>query len=258
MNHENLILQSQSIWTEICKNHPDISTKKIYDEESLEALSRNTNTVIAITNAKTYSKIYLSKNVVDNYGYIDEKDPIMGILQYVKLMTFDHALFPIIAGRMYVKFLNSIPFEEKINQKVVFFGSKLKNRFGKIARLFVQTGHLDEDEHRNPINLINSIQDVSHFVKDDFWWMRFTYGEYPQKVKYYHSGIGKAFDSDIISDREKDILRLIYEGMDSPEIAEKLNLSIATVHTHRRNMLNRMGMKDTTALVQIASSIGMI
>ena len=259
MNHENLILQAQSIWTEICKTHPDISSiKKLYDEESLEALSRNTNTIIAIVNLKTYSRIFLSKNVIDTYDIGDERNPIMGILQYVRFVTLDHAFFPILAGKYYVNFLNSIPYEEKINQKVVFVGPKLKNRFGKISRLFVQTANLDEDEKRNPINLMNSVQDIAHSMKDDFWWMRFAYGEYPQKVKYYHSDIGKATDGDILSDREKDILRLIYEGMDSPEIADKLNISIATVHTHRRNMLNRTGMKDTTALVQIAFSIGML
>jgi DNA-binding CsgD family transcriptional regulator len=258
MNHDNLIQQAQNIWTEICKNHPDISNEKLFDAESLEALSRNTNTIINIVNAKTYSRVFLSKNVSEKYNYDYTADPVMGILQYVKLMTFDHALFPIVAGRYYVKFLDSISFEEKINQKVVFIGPKLKNRFGGISRLLVQTGHLDEDEHRNPINLINSIQDIAHFMKDDFWWMRFTYGEHSEKVKYYHSDIGKAFDGDILSDREKDILRLIQQGFDSPEIADKLNISVATVHTHRRNMLNRTGLRDTTALVQIATSIGMI
>jgi DNA-binding CsgD family transcriptional regulator len=258
MNHDNLILQAQTIWTEICKNHPEIDSIKDFDAESLEALSRNTNTIISIVNAKNYSRVFLSKNVSEKYNYDYNSDPIMGILQYVKLMTFDHALFPIVAGRYYVKFLNSIPFEEKINQKAVFVGAKIKNRFGGISRLLVQTGNLDEDEKRNPVNLMNSIQDVAHAMKDDFWWMRFAYGEYPQKVKHYHSEIGKAVDGDILSDREKDILRLIYQGIDSPEIAEKLNISIATVHTHRRNMLNRTGMKDTTALVQIAFSIGMI
>ena len=259
MNHENLIIQSQNIWTEICKNHPDIcSIKKLYDEESLEALSRQTNTVIAIVNLRTYSRIFLSKNVVDNYEIEGEKNPVLGILQYIKFLTFDHALFPITAGKYYVKFLNSIPYEEKINQRVVFVGPKIKNRFGKTSRLLVHTANLDEDEERNPINLMNSVQDIAHSMKEDFWWMRFAYGTSPQKVKCYHSGIGKAFDTDILSDREKDILRLIYEGVDSPEIAEKLNISVATVHTHRRNMLNRTGMKDTTSLVQIAFSIGMI
>jgi DNA-binding CsgD family transcriptional regulator len=259
MNHENLILQAQTIWTEICKNHPDISSiKKLYDEQSLEALSKNTNTFIAIVNLRTYNRIFMSKNVVDIFEIENETNPLLGILQYVKFMTLDHAFFPIIAGRYYVKFLNSISYEEKINQRVVFVGLKIKNRFGKVSRLFVQTANLDEDEKRNPINLVNSIQDIAHSMKDDFWWMRFSYGDAPQKVKYYHSDIGKATDGDILSDREKDILRLIYEGVDSPEIAIKLNITTATVHTHRRNMLNRTGMKDTTALVQIAFSMGMI
>jgi DNA-binding CsgD family transcriptional regulator len=259
MNHENLILQAQTIWTEICKNHPDISSiKKLYDEESLEALSKNTNTVIAIVNLRTYNRIFLSKNVVDNFEVESETNPLLGILQYVKFMTLDHAFFPITAGKYYVKFLNSTSYEEKINQRIVFVGPKIKNRFGRISRLFVQTANLDEDEKRNPINLMNSIQDIAHLMKDDFWWMRFSYGDSPQKIKYYHSDIGKATDGDILSDREKDILRLIYEGVDSPEIADRLNITTATVHTHRRNMLNRTGMKDTTALVQIAFSMGMI
>ncbi len=259
MNHQNLILQIQNIWTEICKNHPDsTSIRKLYDEESLETLLKNTNTIIAIVNLRTYNKIYLSKNVAEDFDIERETNPLLGILQYVKLMTFDHAFFPITAGKHYVKFLNSISYEEKINQKVVFVGPKIKNRFGKISRMFIQTANLDEDEKRNPINLMNSIQNIAHLMKDDFWWMRFSYGLAPQKVKYYHSDIGKATEGDILSDREKDILRLIYEGIDSAEIAKKLNITTATVHTHRRNMLNRTGMKDTTALVQIAFSIGMI
>ena len=95
-------------------------------------------------------------------------------------------------------------------------------------------------------------------MKADFWWMRYSYGEGSQKVKYYHSDTKKTTDGDILSDREKDILRLIQEGQDSIEIAETLFLSLATVHTHRRNMLARTGMKDITALLQVAISIGMI
>jgi len=257
INHDNLISQSLTIWTEICKNQSDNDGNTMIDEESLNMIAQNTKTVIAIINAKKYSKIFLSKNVKDTFGYTEE-DISSGILQYIKFMTFDHALFPLIAGRQYVKYLREIPFIEKINQQIVFIGSKFKTRSGKIIHALIRTGHLEEDENRNPIKIINAIQDISHFMKDDFWWMRFTYGNNPQKIKYYHSEIGKSFNTDILSDREKDILRLIYQGIDSPEIAKKLDISTATVHTHRRNMLNRTGLKDTTALVQIATSIGMI
>ena len=256
-NSDHLILQSQTIWTEICKNQADNAGNTLIEGDYLDVIAQNTKTVIVIINAKSYSKLYLSKNVKELFGYTED-DLSSGILQYIKFMSFDHALFPVIAGRWYVKYLEVTPFEEKINQQIVFVGSKFKTRGGKTIRALIQTGHLEEDENRNPIKIINSIQDISHFVKDDFWWMRFTYGESPQKVKYYHSGIGKSFDNDILSEREKEILILIYEGMDSPEIAQKLNITIATVHTHRRNMLNRTGLRDTTALLQIALSIGMI
>lgn len=46
--------------------------------------------------------------------------------------------------------------------------------------------------------------------------------------------------------------------MDSSEITDKLNLSIATVYTHKRNMFNRTELRDTKALLQIAPSIWMI
>ncbi len=256
-HHDHLILQSQTIWAEICRNQADNAGNTVIDAKSLDVIAQNTKTVIAIINAKSYSKLYLSKNVKELFGYTED-DLSLGILQYIKFMTLDHALFPVVAGRWYVKYLKAISFEEKINQQIVFIGSKFKTRGGKTIRALIQTGHLEEDENRNPIKIINSIQDISHFVKDDFWWMRFTYGEAPQKVKYYHSSIGKSFDNDILSEREKEILRLIYEGIDSPEIAQKLTITIATVHTHRRNMLNRTGLKDTTALLQIAMSIGMI
>jgi DNA-binding CsgD family transcriptional regulator len=257
-NHDDIISQARVIWDDMTKNHPDASEVKSYDENSLDLLSQNSNSVIAIVSLKDYKQLYISNNVEKIWGYSHETNPIIGILQYVKIIAFDHALFPLIAGRWYLNCLKSLTYEEKINQKVIFVGVKFKTRFGKTIRTFIHTSHLDEDTDRNPINLINSVQDISHFMKDDFWWMRFSSGEHNENIKYYHSQSGKSFEGDIISDREKDILRLINQGMDSPEIAETLFLSISTIHTHRKNMLARTGMKDVTALLQIALSIGMI
>ncbi len=258
INQDDIISQARNIWEDITKGHSDNSEVKSYDENSLDLLSQNSNSVIAIVNLKSYKELYISSNVEKIWGYSHQTNPIIGILQYIKMITFDHALFPLIAGRWYVKCVKSLSFEEKINQKVIFVGVKFKTRFGKTNRTCIHCSHLDEDADRNPVNVINTIQDISHFMKDDFWWMRFSSGENNENIKYYHSSTGKTFDGDILSDREKDILRLINQGMDSPEIAETLFLSLATIHTHRKNMLARTGMKDVTALLQIALSIGMI
>jgi DNA-binding CsgD family transcriptional regulator len=257
-NHENLIIQAKEIWTEMTKNHFDNPQTKLYDAQSLELLTKNSHTVIAIIGIKTYQKLYISSNVKVVFGYTAEDEPHLGVLIYLKMMTLDHVLFPVIAGRWYLKCLKNTPFDNKINQKIAFVGAKMKNKNGKIIRTFIQTNHLEEDSNRNPINIINTIQIISHLMKDEFWWMRYATGKNSECVKYYHSEGNKSFEGDILSDREKDILRLVQEGLDSNEIADKLFLSLATVHTHRRNMLARTGMKDVTALLQIAISIGII
>lgn len=258
MNHDDIISQIKTIWTDMTQSHPENSEVKSYDESSLDLLSKNSNSVITIINLKEYKDLYVSSNVETIWGFSQNTNPIIGILQYIKMITFDHALFPIIAGKWYLQCLKSIGYENKTNQKIIFVGAKFKTRFGKTIRTFIHTSHLDEDADRNPINIINTVQDISHFMKDDFWWMRFSSGEHSENIKYYHSSTGKTFEGDIVSDREKDILRLINQGMESQEIAKTLFLSLATVQTHRKNMLSRTGMKDVTALLQIALSIGMI
>ena len=55
-----------------------------------------------------------------------------------------------------------------------------------------------------------------------------------------------------ISRREKEVLKLILEEYTTQEIADKLFISFGTVETHRRNMLIKLGAKNTAGLVRIA------
>lgn len=56
-----------------------------------------------------------------------------------------------------------------------------------------------------------------------------------------------------LTPREMEIVRYIAEGMTNREIAEKLFLSVATVHTHRKNILAKLHLKNTAALVKYAA-----
>ncbi len=55
-----------------------------------------------------------------------------------------------------------------------------------------------------------------------------------------------------ITQREKEILGYIVKGYTSPEIAEKLYISTRTVETHRANLLRKLKLKNTAALVRYA------
>jgi DNA-binding NarL/FixJ family response regulator len=58
--------------------------------------------------------------------------------------------------------------------------------------------------------------------------------------------------SNVLSDREFQILRLIASGKTAGEIARQLYLSVNTVNTHRRRILEKMSMKTTVELIQYA------
>ena len=55
-----------------------------------------------------------------------------------------------------------------------------------------------------------------------------------------------------LSRREKEILNLIVQEYTTAEIAKELFISFGTVETHRRNMLNKLGLRNTAGLVRTA------
>jgi len=55
---------------------------------------------------------------------------------------------------------------------------------------------------------------------------------------------------DQLSCREKEIVSYLAEGLTSREISEKLSLSKNTVDTHRRNILDKSGLRSTAELIR--------
>ena len=55
-------------------------------------------------------------------------------------------------------------------------------------------------------------------------------------------------ESNRLSEREKDVLRLIVEGLTNKEIAARLYVSVNTVLTHRKNITSKLGIKTTPGL----------
>lgn len=55
-----------------------------------------------------------------------------------------------------------------------------------------------------------------------------------------------------LSRREFDIIRFISRGFTDKEISKKLNISIHTTKTHRKNILNKLSLKNTALLVRFA------
>ena len=93
-------------------------------------------------------------------------------------------------------------------------------------------------------------------------------GEYfpPDISEYDHdeslrlkSSVTVSEEPDIqLTDREKEILILVCKEFSSAEIAKKLFISTGTVDTHRKNILQKIGVTNTVGLVKYAIRHGLL
>ena len=62
----------------------------------------------------------------------------------------------------------------------------------------------------------------------------------------------------ILSDREIEVMALIVQGFINKEIADRLNIALSTVITHRKNIMDKLGMKSISALTIYAVMHGYV
>ena len=61
-----------------------------------------------------------------------------------------------------------------------------------------------------------------------------------------------------VTERERQVLRLVAQGHSSKEIARELDLSIKTVGNHRTRILEKLGAANTAEAIGLAYQIGLI
>jgi len=62
----------------------------------------------------------------------------------------------------------------------------------------------------------------------------------------------------MLSPREREILQLLAEGMAAKEIADYLKISVKTVETHRRKMMDKLDMRGNAELTKFAVREGLV
>lgn len=63
---------------------------------------------------------------------------------------------------------------------------------------------------------------------------------------------------DLLTDREREIMHLVAAGHSNREIAEMLSISEHTVHNHRANLMEKLGVHNRLELLKYAMRVGII
>ena len=69
-----------------------------------------------------------------------------------------------------------------------------------------------------------------------------------QKVLFNEPAQAAGKTEEVLSEREIEVLKLLALGMSNKEIADKLNISVHTVITHRKNITQKTGIKTVSGL----------
>jgi len=67
-----------------------------------------------------------------------------------------------------------------------------------------------------------------------------------------------AFQKKVLSDREVEVLSLLAQGYINKEIADQLNIGLTTVISHRKNIIEKLGIKSVSALTIYAVMHGYV
>jgi DNA-binding NarL/FixJ family response regulator len=77
-----------------------------------------------------------------------------------------------------------------------------------------------------------------------------------QLVEDYNRRLGPGEEQ--LTARQREVLQLVAEGRSTKEIAVALDVSIKTVETHRKELMDRLGIHDVPGLVRYAIRVGII
>ena len=65
-------------------------------------------------------------------------------------------------------------------------------------------------------------------------------------------------DADLLTPRQRDILRLVSIGHTNREIAEMLEISVRTVEVHRFNLMRRLNVRNVAQLLRRALQLSLL
>lgn len=217
----------------------------------LDAFLPYSSTYFCVTNTQELSFEYISKNMHACLGLDHEELKSKGMRYFWSRMHPDDIEIWLNAMNHLMEFtLSEIP-EEQRNRMSYTWNYRIKNADGVYVNVVQNTTPLEFDMAKKPIiglahyTVLHSeigmqlpITATAKFLNDQNVY----------ETKYYNNFSQKLL-SDGISNRERDIIRLLVLNNSSKDIATKLSISPNTVDTHRRNILKKLQLTSTGELV---------
>lgn len=223
----------------------------------LDSLLPDSNILIVLANISNLKIIHIGNNFQNLTGYNVDEAKELGFQFFFKILDSAHVDFLTNTVNWGLRCEDFKPKDVYI-KKNYYCGLKVYTKENKLKRVFLNSHIFNYDNDFRTAMTIYYVFDVSHLMKGDAYWGRVVFGKNGEYPRFFLSEGEKTEYPDIISKRELEILKLIEENKSTKEIGTLLGISANTVEKHRKNMIKRVGAKDSTALIQLCKMSGIL
>lgn len=235
-------------------NHP------IHNSEVLKAIMENAAGVFFIVNFQKEGYVYVSPNIKKLLG-INPEDFYSGGLKFaLTLFPLEH--HQIFSTEIYpsiVKYCDEFSNENLMDLRFSYT-TFIKSDTGVLINMLHQLSIIEKDEQGKPLLGLKFLFDINAIKKNthvDFEVAKFCKTNNSYQVLISNTFLCKNKDH-ILTKRETEILKLISEGRSSKQISETMFISRYTVDNHRKNMLRKMNVVNTTQMLKNATNENLI
>jgi DNA-binding CsgD family transcriptional regulator len=242
--------QIKNIYKDIFKSYDKAHLEKHIEKIiELDSYLPYSSTFFCITNTQDLSFEYISKNLTACLGLDVNELKTHGMRNFWSRMHSDDV-------EQWLKALNELMnftlAEIDINDRKRMsytWNYRLKNQNGDYVNVIQNTTPLEFDSDGKPIIGLAHYTIMDNKIKFPITaTAKYLNKKNEYETKYFNNFSQKLLANEI-SNRERDIVRLLVLNYSSKDIAEKLNISSNTVDTHRRNILKKLNISSTGELI---------
>lgn len=207
------------------------------------------STFFCITNTQDLTFEYISKNFKACLG-IDANELKQKGMRYFwsRIHPEDIDVWISALNHLMEFTLNEIP-KHKRELANYTWNFRLKNANNQYVNIIQNTTPLAFDSGNKPIIGLAHYTVLEGKLKMPITATAKLLNEHNEYETVYYNNFSQKLLKSGISNRERDVVRLLMLNNTSKEISEKLNISSHTVDTHRRNILKKLNISSTGELI---------
>jgi DNA-binding CsgD family transcriptional regulator len=219
--------------------------------------------IVSIFNNLTFSYDYISSNVEAILGISPEGIQALGHQEFLRqfshpddLEIIAHKLFPEV-----VDFITQQP-KEAVQHFTLHYNYRMRTVSGKFIKVAQQTSPLKVDPNGKVVLEQHYCTQLGEAQANAPYPIKLEIS-YRNKTGLYECCFSKMYlqkkaRAESLTPRELEIVSMLAAGKTSSQVASALHLSETTIITHRRNMLLKLKLSNTSELISWAFHAGLL